>query len=66
MAVDPALLEILVCPECKTPVRLVNNATGLKCDTCRRVYPIKDDIPVMLIDEATVEADGKREPGSQP
>jgi uncharacterized protein len=66
MAVDPALLEILVCPECKTPVRLVNNGTGLRCDTCRRVYPIKDDIPVMLIDEATVEADGKREPGTQP
>ncbi|HYN08222.1 MAG TPA: Trm112 family protein [Vicinamibacterales bacterium] len=60
MAVDPALLEILVCPECKTPVRLVNNGTGLRCDTCRRVYPIKDDIPVMLIDEATVEADGPR------
>ena len=65
MAVDPALLEILVCPECKTPVRLVNNGTGLRCDTCRRVYPIKDDIPVMLIDEATVEADGKWEPGTQ-
>jgi uncharacterized protein YbaR (Trm112 family) len=66
MAVDPALLEILVCPDCKTPVRLVNNGTGLRCDSCRRVYPIKDDIPVMLIDEATVEPDAKREPGSQP
>ncbi len=53
MAVDPALLEILVCPECKTPVRLVNNDTGLRCDTCRRVYPIQDDIPVMLVDEAS-------------
>jgi len=53
MAVDPALLEILVCPECKTPVRLVNSETGLRCDTCRRVYPIKDDIPVMLVDEAS-------------
>ncbi len=62
MAVDPALLEILVCPECKTPVRLVNNGAGLRCDTCRRVYPIKDDIPVMLIDEATVEADGTHDP----
>jgi uncharacterized protein YbaR (Trm112 family) len=55
MPVDAALLEILVCPECKTPVRLVNNGAGLKCDTCHRVYPIKDDIPVMLIDEATTE-----------
>ena len=56
MAVDPALLEILVCPACKAPVRLVNQGAGLRCDKCRRVYPIKDDIPVMLIDEATVEA----------
>jgi uncharacterized protein YbaR (Trm112 family) len=55
MAVDPDLLEILACPKCKTPVTLVKNGTALKCGTCRRVYPIKDDIPVMLIDEATVE-----------
>ena len=55
MAVDPALLEILVCPVCKTPVHPVNNGAGLKCETCRRVYPVQDDIPVMLIDEAKVE-----------
>ena len=55
MPVDPALLEILVCPNCKTPVQLVKDGAGLKCDTCHRVYPIKDDIPVMLIDEATIE-----------
>ena len=52
MAVDPELLEILACPHCKTPVHLVKNGTALKCSTCNRVYPIKDDIPVMLIDEA--------------
>ena len=56
MPVDKALLDILVCPACKTPVRLVKDGAGLRCDGCRRVYPIKDDIPVMLIDEATVEA----------
>jgi uncharacterized protein len=55
MAVDPELLAILACPHCKTSVTLVHNDTALKCATCRRVYPIKDDIPVMLIDEATVE-----------
>jgi uncharacterized protein YbaR (Trm112 family) len=55
MAVDPALLEILVCPACKAPVVPVHDGTGLKCDVCKRVYPVKDDIPVMLIDEATVE-----------
>jgi len=55
MAVAPELLEILACPACKTPVTLVKNGTALRCDNCRRVYPIKDDIPVMLIDEATIE-----------
>ena len=55
MALDPELLEILACPHCKTPVVLVKNGSALKCDTCKRVYPIKDDIPVMLIDEATIE-----------
>jgi LSD1 subclass zinc finger protein len=57
MPVDPELLEILACPSCKTPVTLVKNGTALKCATCKRVYPIKDDIPVMLIDEATIEND---------
>jgi uncharacterized protein len=57
MAVDPELLEILACPNCKTPVTLVKNGSALKCATCKRVYPIKDDIPVMLIDEATIEND---------
>ena len=55
MAVDPTLLEILVCPECKAPVHPVKDGAGLKCGTCHRVYPVKDDIPVMLIDEATIE-----------
>jgi len=55
MPVDTELLEILACPNCKTPVKLVHNGTALKCEQCHRVYPIKDDIPVMLIDEATIE-----------
>jgi hypothetical protein len=55
MPVDPALLEILVCPECKAPVRVVHEGAGLQCETCRRVFPVKDDIPVMLLDEARVE-----------
>ena len=56
MAVDPALLEILVCPACRTPVHVVKDGAALKCETCRRIYPIQDDIPIMLVDEATVEA----------
>jgi uncharacterized protein YbaR (Trm112 family) len=55
MPVDAALLEILVCPDCKLPVRLVHNGAGLKCEKCRRVYPVKDDIPIMLVDEARIE-----------
>jgi len=55
MAVSKELLDILVCPLCKTPVTLTPDGQGLKCGTCRRVYPIRDDIPVMLVDEARVE-----------
>lgn len=60
MALDPALLDILVCPACKTKVQVVSDGQGLRCDSCRRVYPVRDDIPVMLIDEATVEAPASR------
>jgi len=55
MAIDPELLKILVCPECKTPVEPTADQKGLRCATCRRVYPIQDGIPVMLVDEARRE-----------
>lgn len=55
MAVSQDLLDMLVCPVCKTPVTLVEDQSGLKCSTCQRIYPIRDDIPVMLIDEACIE-----------
>jgi uncharacterized protein len=55
MAVNSELLKILVCPLCKAPVNLTENGQGLKCSQCRRVYPIRDDIPVMLPSEAKVE-----------
>ena len=54
MAISQELLDILVCPVCKTPVKLTPDQAALKCATCRRVYPIRDDIPVMLPEEATV------------
>lgn len=57
MPVSKELLDILVCPLCKTPVQLTPDSQGLKCSTCRRVYPIRDDIPVMLPDEARIEAE---------
>ncbi|HEX4997812.1 MAG TPA: Trm112 family protein [Terriglobia bacterium] len=55
MAVHPELLKLLVCPLCKTPVSLTTNQQGLKCPTCRRVYPIRDDIPIMKPEEARIE-----------
>lgn len=55
MAISPDLLEILACPACKTKVELKADGSGLKCVECKRVYPIRDGIPVMLIDEATIE-----------
>jgi uncharacterized protein len=55
MAISKELLEILACPLCKEEVRLTSDGSGLKCQKCHRVYPIRDDIPVMLIDEAKIE-----------
>lgn len=55
MALSQELLEILACPACKAKVELKPDASGLKCVACKRVYPIRDDIPVMLIDEAVIE-----------
>lgn len=52
MAVSETLLEILVCPKCKQKVELNDGADGLVCAKCSLVYPIEDDIPVMLIEEA--------------
>ncbi|PYP83591.1 MAG: hypothetical protein DMF61_22765 [Blastocatellia bacterium AA13] len=55
MPVNEKLLDILACPLCKERVELKADGSGLKCIACKRVYPIRDDIPVMLIDEAVVE-----------
>lgn len=55
MAVSKELLDILVCPLCKTPVNLTSDLQGLRCSTCRRIYPVRGDIPIMLVDEARVE-----------
>ncbi len=55
MAISQDLLEILVCPLCKASLELKADGSGLKCVQCHRVYPIRNDIPVMLVDEATIE-----------
>jgi uncharacterized protein YbaR (Trm112 family) len=55
MSISKELLDILVCPVCKETVELKPDGSGLKCIKCKRVYPVRDDIPIMLVDEATVD-----------
>jgi uncharacterized protein YbaR (Trm112 family) len=52
MALNQELLDILACPKCKGDIHLNASADGLVCDACKLIYEIRDDIPVMLIDEA--------------
>ncbi len=52
MAVSKELLEILVCPKCKGEIKLNEQEDGLICEACKLLYEIKEDIPIMLIDEA--------------
>lgn len=54
MTIPKYALDILVCPVCKKRVELLADESGLKCVSCRRVYPIRDEIPVMLPEEATI------------
>jgi uncharacterized protein YbaR (Trm112 family) len=53
MTISQELLDILVCPKCKGEIYLNDKKDGLICDHCRLRYDIKDDIPIMLIEEAT-------------
>ena len=52
MTVNRELLEILACPKCKGNVQLNEKKDGLICRSCGLLYPIRNDIPVMLVDEA--------------
>lgn len=58
MPLDPKLLEILVCPVCHDPVGVNADETGLQCDACGRLYPVRDGIPIMLPEEARSAGDG--------
>ena len=57
MPVPKELLEILACPLCREEVKPTSDDTGLKCVKCGRIYPVKDDIPIMLVDEAILAPD---------
>jgi len=52
MAIKQELLDILACPKCKGDIHLNETQDGLICDKCKLLYEIRDDIPIMLIDEA--------------
>ncbi len=52
MPISKELLEILACPKCKGDIHLNKNGDGLICNQCKLLYEIKDDIPIMLIEEA--------------
>lgn len=53
MPVSQELLDILACPKCKGPLSLTESKDALDCAACKLRYRIEDDIPIMLIDEAT-------------
>jgi len=52
MTISKELLDILACPKCKGNIHLNEKEDGIVCDSCKLMYPIRDDIPIMLIDEA--------------
>ena len=55
MDLSPILLEILRCPVCKAKLSPKEDGSGLKCVECKRVYPVRNNIPVMMKDQATIE-----------
>lgn len=52
MPLSPDLLEILACPKCKGHVELAKDESGFACRACKLLYPIVDDVPNFLVDEA--------------
>ena len=60
MIIAQDLLDILVCPVCITKVVYSEERAELTCPTCRRVYPVRDSIPVMLAEEAKIVEEGAK------
>lgn len=53
MTLSPQLLAIMVCPKCKGALDYREAESALVCPVCKLRYPVRDDIPIMLLDEAT-------------
>ena len=57
MKITEEFVEMMICPACQSKVHLREDGGAIKCAGCRRVYPIEDDMPMMLPDKATIEDD---------
>lgn len=66
MKLDPELLEILVCPDCKGSLIVDEGHSELVCSGCGLAYPVRDDIPIMLVDEARRPDDSQADPPDTP
>jgi uncharacterized protein len=66
MKLDPVLLDILVCPDCKGSLTVDYDNEELICNACGLIYPVRDDIPIMLVDEARREPPPPPEPDPEP
>jgi hypothetical protein len=55
MKITEEFVEIMICPACQSKVRLKEDGSAIKCLSCRRAYPIEDDMPSMIIDKAIIE-----------
>ena len=64
MALNKELLGLLACPKCKGDLVLADRETGLVCRACRLVYPIRDEIPIMLVEEAVDQETWEKEQGA--
>lgn len=65
MSINSDFIETfnVICPACRGRVVLKEDKSGIKCTECRRVYPIKDDIPALVVEEAIVENEESEQTG---
>ncbi len=61
MSLNPELLTILACPKCHGSVTPISDEQGLLCSTCKVVYPVHENIPVMLVDESITEDNWRKQ-----
>ncbi|MFP4167301.1 MAG: Trm112 family protein [Desulfonatronovibrionaceae bacterium] len=65
MGLSKELLNILACPQCKGELTLLEDEQGLHCPNCRLIYPVQEEIPIMLVEEAVPEGKWPERKGPQ-